>query len=160
MGKGPSSRSGTGSRVARGNAPRHCKMMVRCSNILQSPLLQAVAFGNTAAGLNNALEQINQGIAAALCGSLGWIGDSGILRDLRAPELGGGGSSHQPGFAPWVHGAQRERFGRKEELWTQTVLSKAPVSLSLSLQWTRHPAGSRPGSLAVPSELISFDLLA
>lgn len=71
MGKGPFSTIGTGSHAARGNAPSHCKMMAHCSNILLSPLLQAVVLGNAAVELNTTLKQINQGIASALCKSLG-----------------------------------------------------------------------------------------
>jgi len=54
-------------------------MMLRCSTILQSPLLQAVMLGDTAKGLNGALEQNKQGIATALCESLGCIGDGGDM---------------------------------------------------------------------------------
>lgn len=42
-----------------GNAPSHCKTSTCCSNILLSPLLQAVTFGNPMVGLNNSFKQIN-----------------------------------------------------------------------------------------------------
>lgn len=98
-GEGQLHRGSTGNRTAKGNVPSHCKMMVLCRNILPSPPLQAVTFRNTAAGLNNALEQINKGTAAGFCRFLGWMGGSGVLCDLHVLWQGGNSGCHQLGFA-------------------------------------------------------------
>lgn len=112
--------------AARVDAPSHCKMRVHVSNTLQSPLLQAVALGTLQWDwLNNSLEWINQGMAAAWCRSLGWVG----VPALCSPRLHS--SSWQPGFAPWA-----QHFSTNEDLWTWVVLSKSCVPVWLGM-WGR-----------------------
>lgn len=119
MGKGPSSGSNTGSKS-------------ECSQPLQNegtcqwyPPVTPIAScctGNTAVGLNNTLECINHGMAAALCMFLSWVG----VPALCAPQLHS--TSCQPGFAPWA-----QHFSTKEDLWTWVVLSKSRVPVWLGM---------------------------
>lgn len=91
--------------------------------------------GNTAVGLNNSLEWINQGMAAALCRSLGWFGVSALCA-LRLRS-----SSYQAVFAPWA-----QHFGTQEDLWTWVVLSKScvPVWLGMYVRKLRILQGPVP----------------
>lgn len=75
----------------------------------------------TAVGLNT-LEWINQGMAAALCRSPGWVGAPALC----APRLHC--SSCQSGFAP-----QAQHFGTNGDLWAWVVLSKSSVPVCLRM---------------------------